>query len=133
MMQLHKRNRLQKYWSIIAMQFIVKVLISALIITLVSELAKRYTFIAAITASLPLTSMLAIIWLHHATKDVDRVIDLSNNIFWAVLPSLLFFIVFPILLKIGLRFSFAMIVSSVTMFLGYTMYAILLHRFGIQI
>ena len=94
------------------MQFLIKIIISALIITLVSETAKRFTFVAAIIASLPLTSILAMIWLYSDTKDVSKIIDLSSNIFWAVLPSLLFFIVLPILIKMGFKFSSAMVVSA---------------------
>ena len=115
------------------MQFLIKIIISALIITLVSETAKRFTFVAAIIASLPLTSILAMIWLYSDTKDVSKIIDLSSNIFWAVLPSLLFFIVLPILLKMGFKFSSAMVVSSIVMFLGYTVYAVLLNKFGVKI
>ena len=115
------------------MQFLIKVVISALIIAIVSEIARRFTFVAAIIASLPLTSILAMTWLYRDTKDIQKIIDLSSNIFWAVLPSLLFFIVLPMLLKMGFKFSSAMIISSVVMFLGYTVYAVLLNKFGIKI
>lgn len=115
------------------MQFLIKIIVSALIITGVSEIAKRFTFMAAIVASLPLTSILAMIWLYNDTKDARKIIDLSSNIFWAVLPSLLFFIVLPLLLKMGFKFSSAMIVSSIVMFLGYTAYALLLNKFEIKI
>lgn len=115
------------------MQFIIKFIISAFIIATVSEIAKRFTFVAAIIASLPLTSIWAMIWLYHDTKDIQKIIDLSSNIFWAVLPSLLFFIVLPPLLKMGLKFSLAIVASSIVMFLGYTIYALLLNKFGIKI
>ena len=115
------------------MQLLIKVIVSALIITLVSEVAKRFTFVAAIIASLPLTSILAMVWLYSDTKDVPKIIDLSSNIFWTVLPSLLFFIVLPILLKMDFKFSSAIAVSSIVMFLGYTVYAVLLNKFGIKI
>ena len=115
------------------MQFLIKIIITALIVALVSEIARRFTFVAAIIASLPLTSILAIIWLYRDTSDIQKIIDLSSNIFWAVLPSLLFFIVLPLLLKMGFKFSSAMIISSVVMFLGYTIYALLLNKFGIKI
>lgn len=115
------------------MQFLIKIIISALAIAFISEVAKRFTLIAAIIASLPLSSILAMLWLYRDTKDTQKIINLSSNIFWAVLPSLLFFIVLPILLKMGFKFHAAMIVSSVVMFLGYTIYAILLNKFGIKI
>lgn len=115
------------------MQFIIKIIISAFIIAVVSEIAKRFAFIAAVVASLPLTSILAMIWLYNDTKEVQKIIDLSSNIFWAILPSLLFFITLPLLLKMGLGFSSAMVISSVIMFLGYAIYALLLNIFEIKI
>jgi hypothetical protein len=113
--------------------FLTKVIVSALILALVSEMARRFTVIAALFASLPLTSILAIIWLYRDTKDIQKIIDLSSNIFWAVLPSLLFFVVLPLLLKMGFKFSSAMIISSIVMFLGYTVYAVVLNKFGIKL
>ncbi|QQG45221.1 MAG: DUF3147 family protein [Candidatus Sungiibacteriota bacterium] len=115
------------------MQFLIKVLISALIIALVSEAARRFTLVAALIASLPLTSILAIMWLYRDTNDAQKIIDLSSNIFWAVLPSLLFFIVLPTLLKMGFKFGSAMVISSIVMFFGYTIYAVLLNKLGIKI
>lgn len=115
------------------MLFIAKIIISALVIAAVSEIAKRFTFAAAILASLPLTSILAMIWLYVDTKDAAKVSILSENIFWAALPSLLFFLVLPILLNMGLKFYTAMIISAVVMFVGYTVYALILGKFGIHI
>ena len=115
------------------MQYLIKIILSGLIITGVSELGKRFTPIAAVLASLPLMSILAMIWLYAETKDNQKIIDLSIGIFWAVLPSLIFFFVLPILLKSGLKFSPAMILSAVIMFIAYSLYIILLGKFGIRI
>jgi len=115
------------------MFFVAKVLISALIIATVSELGKKLTWVAAILASLPLVSILALLWLYIETKDIQKIISLSNGIFWAVLPSLLFFVVLPLLLRTGLNFSWAMIISIVIMFIGYTVYLGLLTVFGIRL
>jgi len=115
------------------MEFVVKIIVSALVIAGVSELAKRFVPVAAILASLPLTSILAMIWLYRETKDVQRISSLSTGIFWAVLPSLLFFFVLPFLLKSGMRFPWALLISSGVMFLGYTLYVLVLGRLGIRI
>ena len=106
-------------------------LISALIIAGVSELGKRFSLVAAILASLPLTSILAIVWLYWDTGDVQKVSDLSWGVLWAVLPSLLFFLIFPLLLKNGFRFVSALSLSCLIMFLGYSIYAMALKKFGI--
>ncbi|MFA6534238.1 MAG: DUF3147 family protein [Patescibacteria group bacterium] len=115
------------------MQYFLKIIISALIILGVSELGKRFTAAAAIAASLPLVSILGLIWLYNDTKDIQKIISLSVSIFWAVLPSLLFFIILPILLKSGVRFGWAMVCSSVAMFIAYTVYIFILSKFGIKI
>lgn len=115
------------------MQYLIKVILSALIITSVSELGKRFTPIAAILASLPLTSILAMIWLYNETKDVQKIIDLSTSIFWAVLPSLIFFLVLPLLLRNGVHFTPAMILSAVIMFIAYSVYILVLAKFGIKL
>ncbi len=88
---------------------------------------------AAILASLPLTSILAMIWLYRDTKNVGKISRLSIDIFWAVLPSLLFFIALPLLLKTGMKFAWAMSLSALIMFIGYTVYAFVLGKFGIKI
>ncbi|OGH91898.1 MAG: hypothetical protein A2479_02365 [Candidatus Magasanikbacteria bacterium RIFOXYC2_FULL_39_8] len=108
-------------------------MLSALIIFSVSELSKRFTTVAAVIASLPLVSILALIWLYHDTKDIQKIIGLSTSIFWAVLPSLLFFIILPFLLKTGMKFGWAMILSSFVMFIAYTIYIFILSKFGIKL
>lgn len=115
------------------MQFIIKIVISAFVIAGVSEMGKRFTPVAAVLASLPLVSILAMVWLYAETKDVQKIIDLSAGIFWAVLPSLIFFLVLPVLLKNGLKFTPAMITAAVIMFVAYSIYIFVLTRFGIKI
>ena len=73
------------------MYFIIKTLVTALIIVLVSEIAKKYTWTAAVIVSIPLTSLLAFIWLYYDTKDVQKVIDLSLSTIVMTLPSIVFF------------------------------------------
>ena len=114
------------------MPYVIKVVLSSIIIVSVSEIAKRVSWIAAIVASLPLVSILALIWLYIDTHDVQKVIALSNGIFWAVLPSLLFFAILPVLLRMGLNFPLALMVSMGTMFLGYSLYVLILNYFGIK-
>ena len=78
------------------MYFTLKVLITALIVAGVSELSRRHTLMAAALASLPLTSILAFIWTYYETRDLKAVVELSGSIFWLVIPSLLFFVMFPL-------------------------------------
>ena len=85
-----------------------KVLITAILVVAISELGKRSTLAGALLASLPLMSLLALVWLYRDTGDAARAAQLASGIFWLVLPSLLFFLVFPFAVKAGWGFWLAM-------------------------
>ena len=84
--------------------YAIKVILSALLIVAISEIAKRSSGFAALIASLPLTSLLAFVWLHIEAAPSEQIAELSSQIFWLVLPSLLLFLLLPILLKHGMSF-----------------------------
>ena len=91
---------------------IFKTLISAVIIVAISELARRSSFAGALLASLPLVSVLAMVWLYIDTRDSAQVAALSTGVFWLVLPSLGFFLCLPLLLKYGSGFWQALGLSA---------------------
>lgn len=104
------------------MYFLLKTCITALIVAAVSELARRYSLAAAALASLPLTSILAFIWLYHDTHDLQKISELSYFVMWLVIPSLLLFILFPVLIKFGFRFYPALVISCLAMSAGYALF-----------
>lgn len=81
------------------MQYFLKIFIVLAAIVGTTELAKKSTTAAAVLASLPITSLLAIIWLKAENTDNQIIANLSKEIFWMVLPSLVFFLIFPYLLS----------------------------------
>lgn len=101
------------------MQFLIKTIISALIIVAVAEVAKRHTAMAALLASLPLTSILAFVWLYRDTKDARQVAVLAGDILWLVIPSLVLFIALPLLIRKGMPFYPALAISMVLTSLAY--------------
>jgi len=116
------------------MQYLIKVLVSAVIIVGVTEVSKRGgTFWGGVLASLPLTSLLAFVWLWADTRDVAQISDLSSAIFWLVLPSLTLFITLPLLLKRGVAFPLALGIALCVMVAAYLATAALVGRFGIKI
>ena len=115
------------------MYLLLKIGISAAIIVTVSEIAKRSTLFGALVASLPLTSVLAMIWLYQETKDAPRVAALSGQIFWLVLPSLLLFVVLPLLIRRGVSFYPALGLSCACTVLGYIAMSLALQRFGVKV
>jgi hypothetical protein len=113
--------------------YILKFFVSAFIIVLVSEIAKRNSGFAALIASLPLTSLLAIIWLHIDGSEAKQIAEISSQIFWLVLPSLVLFLVLPLLLKQGLGFWPSLALSATATIVCYLTLLPFLRRFGVQL
>ena len=92
--------------------YMVKILLSAAILVAVSEIAKRSSLLGALLASLPLTSVLAFVWLYLDTGDTQKISALSINIFWLVLPSLALLLILPALIKLGWGFWLSLSVAT---------------------
>ncbi len=113
-------------------QYSAKIAISALLIVAVSEIAKRSSFWAAALASLPITSLLAFIWLYVETGDTGRIAAMSQGVFWLVLPSLVLFLVLPLLLRAGWSFWPSLAAASSATALAYAAMVWVLAKFGVQ-
>ena len=112
---------------------VIKTLLTAVIIVAISETGKRYTTFAALIAALPLTSLLAMVWLYLDTGEPGKIADLSTGIFWLVLPTLLFFLLLPWLLRHGYTFWLSMGVSMAAMIVFYLGYAFLGRKLGLPL
>ncbi len=113
--------------------YLVKIAVTTVLIVIISEVAKRSSLVGAILASIPIVSVLAMFWLYIDTKNSSKVSELSTSIFWLVLPSLVLFISLPFLLRQGINFYFAILVSiGLTALCYFTMIMILSH-FGIKL
>ena len=112
---------------------IIKILISAILIALISEVSKRSTFFGAILASIPLVSVMAMIWLYIDTNDSLQVVQLSKSIFWLVIPSLVIFITFPIFIRLQLSFYTALSASLIAMVATYFITIAILDKFDIHL
>ncbi len=112
---------------------LLKLVISAAVLVAVSEISKRSSFIGGLVASLPLTSLLAIMWLWKDTHDTTKIASLSTSIFWMVLPSLVLFIALPLLLKRGVMFWPSFGISIVTTILSYGAMILVLNKCGIKL
>lgn len=99
----------------------------------VSELAKRSPALGALVVSLPLVSLLAILWLHFETRDSARIAAHAEATFWYVLPSLPMFLILPALLRHGWAFYAAVGLCIALTTLLYLGMAALLARFGIPL
>ena len=106
--------------------FFIKTVITALIIVIVSEIAKKSSFLGALIISIPLTSLLAFIWLYFDTKDYQKVIDLSYGTIILTVPSFAFFIILPILLKMKQNFAISILISIISTSIIYLIFIFIL-------
>ena len=110
------------------MYYIVKIVITTALIVAISEIAKRSSFFGALLASIPLVSVLGMVWLYVDTKDPGKISALSISVFWLVLPSLALFVSLPLLLKQGINFYISIIIAiSITVFCYWLMILVLNH------
>lgn len=115
------------------MYFIVKSALSGVMVALVSEIAKRSPGLGALIVSLPLISVLAIIWLWRDTQDVVRIANHAEATFWYVLPSLPMFLLVPLLLRAGVGFWPALLAGCALTMVLYTAVVVIAAKFGIRL
>jgi hypothetical protein len=111
----------------------IKVAVTALLVVAISEVAKRSSLMGAVLASIPLTSVLAMIWLYADTGDAQKVADLAAGIFWLVLPSLALFIALPLMLRAGWPFGPSLAAATALTVACYFLMLAILKRYGIAI
>lgn len=110
-----------------------KAILSGIIIAVVSEVAKRSPGIGALIASLPLVSILAMIWLWYDTSDTTRIASHAQATFWLVLPTMPMFLLLPWLLRQGTGFWLSLGLSCLLTFALYLLTIWLLPKLGISI
>lgn len=113
--------------------YAIKILVSAVLIAAISEIAKRSSGLAALLAALPLTSLLAFVWLHLESTPANDMADLSIQIFWLVIPSLLLFLLLPLMLRQGWNFWLSLTLSMAATTGFYLALLPLLRRMGVQL
>ncbi len=102
--------------------FLFKTLITAVVISGISEISRRFSFIAALMAALPITSILIFIWIYIDEKNISKISIMSQDIFFLVIPSLVFFLILPFLLKKGMNFYPALLMDIAITFVIYYLY-----------
>lgn len=113
--------------------FVIKCLLSGVIIAVVSEVAKRSPAFGALIVSLPMVSLLGILWLWRDTGDAGRIASHAESTFWYVLPSLPMFLVLPAMLRAGIGFWPSLMAGCVLTVILYFLTAWALAKFGINL
>tara|TARA_R110002110_G_scaffold91218_3_gene237090 strand:- start:342 stop:692 length:351 start_codon:yes stop_codon:yes gene_type:complete len=112
---------------------ILKALVSGILIAAVSEIAKRNAGFGALVASLPLVSVLGMIWLWRDKPDVANMADHASATFWYVLPSLPMFLLIPALLRQGWGFWPSLVAACLLTIALYLLMTWIGPRFGIKL
>jgi len=113
--------------------FATKSLLSGLMIAAASAVARRYPGFGALIASLPLVSVLGMIWLWHDRPDAENMAAHAGATFWFVLPSLPMFLVIPTLLRHGTPFWAALLLGCALTIALYLAMVWLAPRFGVRL
>ena len=112
---------------------VIKSAISGVIIAVVSETARKNPSLGALIVSLPLLSLLGVIWLWRDTRDIHRIAAHLDSTFWYVLPSLPMFLAVPVLLRRGVGFWPALGAGCVLTIALYGLMVAAGSRFGLKL
>ena len=113
--------------------FITRALLSGIIVALIALIGRKAPAVAALVASLPLISILGMIWLWRDTGDSALLADHAEATFWYVLPSLPMFLIIPWLLRSEYGFWLALSVAVVITVLLYLVTIGIAARFGVRL
>jgi hypothetical protein len=111
---------------------VTKYAITAAIIVLVSEVAKRSDKLGALVAALPMVTILVLIWLHVEGQPASKVGNHAWYTFWYVIPTLPMFLLFPFVLpRIG--FWLSLLASSVLTVICFFLFGLAARRIGVDL
>ena len=111
---------------------VTKYFITAAIVVLVSELAKRSDKLGGLVAALPLVTLLTLVWLYLEDQPTAKIASHAWYTFWYVIPTLPMFLVFPWLLQ-RVGFWPSMIASMLLVIICFAGFALAVKRFGIEL
>ena len=112
---------------------ITKYAITAFIIVLVSEIAKRSDKLGALIVSLPFMTILVMFWLYYEGQGHAKIATHAFYTFWYVLPTLPMFLVMPWLLNKGMSFWASLCICALVTIVAFALTAVFAKRFGVDL
>lgn len=111
---------------------VTKYFLTAAVVVLVSETAKRSDKLGGLIAALPLVTVLALIWLYVEGQSMEKIANHARYTFWYVVPTLPMFLAFPLLLP---RFGFwpSLLACAIITVACFWLFALVVRRFGIEL
>ena len=111
----------------------IKIIVTALVIVIVSEVSKKLPLLGSLIASLPLVSVLGMIWIFQETKDTQKLITHAEGTFWYVLPSLPMFLLMPWMMRKGVSFYWSLTAGILLTVILYVIMTKILARLGLNL
>ena len=111
----------------------IKLVLTAAIIVLISEISKKLPILGSLIASLPLISVLGMIWMYGEKTDTEKIASHAEGTFWYVLPSLPMFLVMPWMLRKGISFPVSLSTGIVLTGILYFLMTRILAKFGMSL
>jgi hypothetical protein len=112
---------------------IVKLFVTAAVILFVTKIQLVSDRLSALLIALPLTSLLAMIWMHQSGQSAQRLANHSEGTFWFVLPTLPMFLILPWMLRNGFGFWVALAANCLITIVLFWFTVVVLRRFGIDL
>ena len=111
---------------------ITKYAVTAALVVLISELAKRSDKLGGFVAALPLVTLLTLVWLYVEGQPATKLANHAWYTFWYVVPTLPMFLAFPALLP-RLGFWLTLLASAVLTVVCFRLFALVVRRFGVAL
>lgn len=113
------------------LQIVIKYAVTAAVVVGVSEIAKRADRLGALLASLPLVTIMIMVWLHLENQPTEKISNHAYYTFWYVLPTLPMFILMPWMLNRGIHFWVSLGGSVIVTVACFGITALVMRRFGV--
>ena len=114
-------------------QDIAKVILSAVVIAVVTKIQLVSDRLSALLIALPLTSLLAMMWMRAEKQESERIANHAESTFWFVLPTLPMFLILPWMLRKGWGFGWSLFLNCLLTAVLFWMMIALLRKFGVKV
>ncbi|MDP3121301.1 DUF3147 family protein [Polynucleobacter sp.] len=111
---------------------ITKYLLTAGMVVLISEVAKRSDKLGGFIAALPLMTLLTLVWLYIENQPEEKIANHAYYTFWYVIPTLPMFLIFPSLLP-RLGFWLSIVICLLVTVVCFGLFALLMKNFGVEL
>ena len=116
--------------SMATMAYVVKITLTVAIIVLITETSNRSIFLASLFASIPIVSVIAILWMHNDGKSADDIATFADGVLALIIPSLTCFFILSYLLKNGWSFYPSLGIGIVATVIAYLAFIRVLEKIG---